>query len=312
MFADISPYRTGMLRADAVHMLYWEEVGNPQGIPLVFLHGGPGAGTPLVYRQHFDPNFWRLVFFDQRGAGRSTPLAELKDNTTQHLIDDIERLRNHLEIDRWAVAGASWGTTLALAYGEQHPASCLGFLLRGIFLGHQNEVDWFLSGIANVFPEAWRDFAGHVGETEPQRILFAYCERLAGDNPIARLAAAYAWSRYEGACSSLLPETAVEESFADETVPLGLAKIESHYFANSLFLAPNALLEGLAKITDKPAVIVQGRYDMICPVRTANTLARAWPGAEYHIVPDGGHSGQDPAIAAAQIAGGEALRRLLT
>lgn len=311
LFPELAPRRSGILLLDGGHTLYWEELGNPDGVPLVFLHGGPGAGTPITYRRHFDPAFYRIVMYDQRGAGRSAPVGTIAGNTTQHLIDDLERLRAHLGIAQWVVAGASWGTTLALAYGETHPERCLGFLLRGIFLGRASEIDWFLHGMRNIFPEAWERFAAHVPADDRGDLLGAYYRRLTCGDAEVELAAAKAWSRYEGACSSLLPVADVEESFADQTVALGLGRIEAHYFKHSLFLAENALLKGLAAIRDKPAIITQGRYDVICPIVTAHDLAGQWPSAEFRIVPDGGHSGMDPAITAAQIEAGERLKPLL-
>ncbi len=311
-FPPIEPRRAGMLSVSPRHTLYWEELGNPEGVPLVFLHGGPGAGTPLAYRRHFDPAFWRIIMFDQRGAGRSRPLGLLEDNTTQHLVADIERLRELLGIERWAVAGASWGSTLALAYGEAHPERCLGFLLRGVFLGRPAEIDWFMHGMRTIFPEAWRDFAGFVPEAERGDLLNAYCRRLADEtDPDARLATALAWSRYEGACSTLLPDADARAGFAEPDTAIGLAVIESHYFRQRLFLGENQLLQGLPRIAHLPSVIVQGRYDMICPIVTADEVARAWPGCDYQIEPAGGHSGADPAMAAAQIRGGEALKARL-
>jgi proline iminopeptidase len=311
-FPEIEPYRAGVLAVSSRHSLYWEELGNPKGVPLVFLHGGPGSGTPLAYRRHFDPAFWRIVMFDQRGAGRSKPLGDLTDNTTQALIADTERLRRELGIERWAVAGASWGSTLALAYGEAHPDRCLGFLLRGVFLGRPQEIDWFMRGMGTVFPEAWRAFADFIPQAERGDLLGAYCRRLADPDPDVRLAAALAWSGYEGACSTLLPDPAARASFTERDAAIGLATIESHYFSRRLFLEDNQLLRDLGRIRDKPAVIVQGRYDIICPIITADELARAWPGADYQIEPAGGHSGADPAMAAAQIRGGESLKAALT
>lgn len=311
-FAPLEPYRSGMLSVSPLHALYWEELGNPAGVPLVFLHGGPGSGTPTAYRRHFDPRFWRIVMFDQRGAGRSRPLGELTDNTTQALVGDIERLRKFLGVERWAVAGASWGSTLALAYGQAHPERCLGFLLRGVFLGRPAEIDWFMRGMRTVFPEPWRAFAEFIPPGERDDLLGAYCRRLADDDPAVRLAAAQAWSGYEGACSTLLPDAGARASFMAHDAAIGLAAIESHYFRHRLFLEDNQLLRDLPRITNKPAVIVQGRYDMICPIVTADELARSWPGADYVVEPAGGHSGADPAMAAAQIEGGERLKARLT
>lgn len=307
-FPPIAPRRSGVLNVDPPHRLYWEELGNPDGVPIVFLHGGPGGGTPDAYRRHFDPDFHRIILFDQRGAGRSTPLGETRGNDTAALIADIERLRSHLGVDRWAVAGASWGSTLALAYGQAHPGSCLGFLLRGLFMGTAAEIDWVMYGMGRFFPEAWDALAAHVAPRTD--LLAAYAERL--EDPVTCHAAALAWSRYEGACSLLLPSAEAEESFADPDHALSLGRIEIHYFRNRLFLEEGQLRANLSRIAHLPAVIVNGRYDMLCPPATAAALARDWPGAELILIPDGGHSGLDPAMAAAQIRGARRLKEMLT
>ncbi len=237
LFPAVEPHRGGVLELDRGHRMYWEESGNPGGVPVVFLHGGPGAGASPVHRQFFDPAHYRIVIFDQRGAGRSTPLGHLDGNTTQDLVGDMERLRGHLAIGRWIVFGGSWGSTLALAYAVHHPERCAALVLRGIFLGRPAEIDWFLTGIRNVFPETWREFAGYIPEAERADLLGAYHRRLVDPDPAVHLPAARRWSVYEGSCSTLLPNPALVADFASDRVALGLARIEAHYFVNRLFLA---------------------------------------------------------------------------
>ena len=310
LFPAIEPYRGGMLELDRGHRLYWEESGNAQGVPVVFLHGGPGAGASPVHRQFFDPAHYRIVVFDQRGAGRSTPLGNLEGNTTPDLIGDMERLRNHLAIDRWMVFGGSWGSTLALAYAQHHPGRCLALVLRGIFLGRPAEIDWFLHGIRCVFPETWRNFAQYIPEEERGDLLGAYHRRLVNADPAVHLPAARRWSVYEGSCSTLLPNPSLVADFASDRVALGLARIEAHYFVNHLFLADDFLLANVGRIRDIPGVIVQGRYDAVCPPVTADDLHRAWPEAEYHGGADAGHSAFEPGIRSRLIAAMEKLKTI--
>ena len=297
LFSEIDPYATGRLEVDAWHTLYWEECGNAGGIPLAFLHGGPGGGCLPHHRRYFDPAFWRIVLFDQRGAGRSTPSAELDDNTTPHLVADIEALRMHLGIDRWLLFGGSWGSTLALAYAEAHPERCLGLVLRGIFLACPSEIEWFMRGMRYVFPEAWRAFAEFLPPAERKNLLGSYYRRLIHPDPATHLPAAQAWDRYESACSRLLPTADPSPKFDSDAAALAIARIESHYFVHRAFLEPDQLLANLGRIRHLPCTIVQGRYDIVCPIVTADTLARAWPEAEYVVVPDAGHSIRESGIA---------------
>jgi proline iminopeptidase len=294
LYPPIAPYETGTLAVDPPHQLYWEQSGNPAGQPVIFLHGGPGAGASADHRRFFDPARYRVVIFDQRGAGRSRPLGELTDNTTQHLIADIERLRVLLGIERWVVFGGSWGSTLALAYAQAHPQRAKALVLRGIFLGRPAELDWFLRDMRFVFPEHWSAFAGFLPPAERADILSSYYRRLTDPDPAVHMPAARAWSRYEGACSTLMPNPQTVQHFAQEQLALGLARMEAHYFIHRLFLAENQLLEEIDRIRHIPAVVVQGRYDMVCPAVSADDLRRAWPEAEYHIVPDAGHSAMEP------------------
>ena len=296
LFPPIEPYASGMLDLDAPHRMYYEQSGNPRGVPVVFLHGGPGAGASAVHRQFFDPAFYRIVVLDQRGAGRSTPLGCLEDNTTPKLVADLERLREHLGIAKWLVFGGSWGSTLALAYAEHHPERCLGLVLRGIFLCRKSEIDWFLYGLRQVFPEAWRTFSGYIPEAERGDLLAAYHKRLTHQDPAVHMPAARCWSVYEGSCSTLLPNPALVADFATDRVALGLARIEAHYFVNDIFLPEDFLLENTAQLKGIPGVIVQGRYDIVCPTVSADDLHHAWPQAEYHVIADAGHSAFEPGI----------------
>ena len=308
LFPEIGPFETGTLPLSDNHVMYWEQVGNPRGQPVLFLHGGPGAGAGAVHRRFFDPAFWRVAIFDQRGAGRSRPLGSLAANTTPHLVADIERLRQHLGIDRWLLFGGSWGSTLALAYAQAHPERVQGLVLRGVFLGRRDEVTWFLHGLARVFPDAHAAFAAHLPEHERADLLRAYLQRLTDPDPAVHVPAARAWSIYEGSCSTLLPSPDTVASFALDRTALGLARIEAHYFAHDLFLPPGGLLGNMARIGHLQAEIVQGRYDMICPAGSAFELAAAWPQARLTLVPDAGHSALEPGIRRALVAAVERFR----
>lgn len=301
LFPPLEPYQTGWLKVDDLHTLYWEISGNPKGVPVVFLHGGPGAGTQATHRRFFDPARWRIILFDQRGAGKSTPLAETRDNTTAHLVADMERLRDHLNVKRWHVFGGSWGSTLALAYAQAHPEHCLGLILRGICLLEPHEIDWFLYGIRAVFPDAWEAFAALAPENQRHDLLTAYLQILNDANPDIRLRAAMAWSRYEGSCSTLLPNPDIRAVQDDSRRALSLARLEAHYFRNNLFKPTTALIDHMAKIRGIPGIIVHGRYDMVCPLANAYKLHKAWPEAEFIVVPDAGHAALEPGIRSALI-----------
>jgi proline iminopeptidase len=311
LYPPLEPYRSGMLPVDGRHSLYWEESGNPHGIPVCFLHGGPGAGSSPTHRRYFDPVRYRIVVWDQRGAGRSLPFADIADNTTQHLVRDMERLRLHLGIEKWLLFGGSWGSALALAYGAAHAERCLGFVLRGIFLCRQSEVDWFLYDMGRFFPDTWRAFVGAVPESERGDLLEAFHRRLMHGDPAVHMPAARAWSAYEGACSTLLPSPDAVAAFEQDRLALGLARIEAHYFRNRLFLGEDELLQGVARLRHLPCTIVQGRYDMVCPPVSADALARAWPEATYVVVPDAGHSAMEPGIRAALIRATDGFRGAL-
>ncbi len=309
LYPAIEPYRSGHLPVDELHTLYWEECGTPTGAPVLFLHGGPGAGLSPRHRQFFDPAHYRMVLFDQRGAGQSTPLGEYRNNTTQLLIEDIERLRNMLGIASWLVFGGSWGSTLALAYGEAHPECCAGFVLRGIFLCTQAEIDWFLNGVRWFFPQAHERFVAPIPEAERGDLLQAYAERLFSTNPAQNLLAARTWSQYEGSCLHLLPHPEVAEEFGSEAISLGLGRLEAHYFLNDAFLAEDQLLRNVQRIRHLPAVIIQGRYDIVCPPRSAWRLHQVWPEAHFQMIEDAGHAAFEPGIARALVAATDQFKR---
>jgi proline iminopeptidase len=306
LFPPIQPIRHGMLQVDALHTIYWEEVGNPQGVPVLFLHGGPGAGLSPQHRRFFDPSYYRVILFDQRGAGKSTPLGEWRNNTTPLLIEDIELLRQKFEIDQWLVFGGSWGSTLALAYGQAHPDRCLGFVLRGIFLCTSSEIDWFLHGVQAFYPELYDEFIAPIPLEERADLLKAYTRRLLSDDPEVYWPAARAWSRFEGRRVFLLPQA---EEVPSDTLDLGVGRLESHYMANLGFFGPDQLLANVERIAHLPAVIVQGRYDVICPPVSAYRLHQAWPGSQLTMVPDAGHGALEAGIAAALVQATEQFRR---
>ena len=308
LYPPIEPYDSGMLAVDGPHRIYWEVSGNPEGAPAVFLHGGPGAGAVPVHRRFFDPRHYRIVVFDQRGAGRSRPRGELRANTTRHLIEDMERIRAMLGIETWLLFGGSWGSTLALSYAQTHPERTSGLILRGIFLGTAPEIQWFLYGMRSVFPEAWRDLVAILDEDERKDILGAYHRRLMSEDPGISLPAARAWGRYEGSCSTLLPNPETVAAFSEDSMATGLARIETHYFTNRLFLPEGGLIGAIGAIRHLPCTIVQGRYDMVCPIVTADALHRAWPEAHYRVVPDSGHSAMDPGICRALVGATESVK----
>ncbi|MBI3419002.1 MAG: prolyl aminopeptidase [Proteobacteria bacterium] len=295
LFPPLEPYQTGRLKVDDIHTLYWEASGNPQGVPVVFLHGGPGAGTQTVHRRFFDPKRWHIILFDQRGAGRSEPHGETRNNTTALLVADMEKLREHLQISRWHLFGGSWGSTLALAYAQTHPQQCLGLILRGICLLEHHEIEWFLYGLRVIFPDAWENFASVVPPEERNNLLEAYIKLMNDPNPDIRSRACAAWSGYESTCSTLLPHP--DQGMGDDgRRAIGIARLEAHYFRNNVFEPETALSDNIDKIRSIPAVIVHGRYDMICPVANAWKLHRLWPEAELAIIPDAGHAALEPSI----------------
>jgi proline iminopeptidase len=298
LYPDIQPFDSGTLSVSPLHTLYYEQSGNPNGKPVVFLHGGPGGGTNPKCRRFFDPAIYRIVLFDQRGCGKSTPHAELTDNTTWDLVADIERMRTHLSIDRWQVFGGSWGSTLALAYAQTHPDKVTELVLRGIFLLRRSELEWFYQqGCNALYADAWETYRDAIPEVERADMMSAYYRRLTSPDAATRIAAARAWSVWEGATSFLWQDRTHIASSGENEFALAFARIECHYFVNGGFLEhDNQLLRNVERIRDIPAIIVQGRYDVVCPMRSAWDLHRAWPEADLKIVQDAGHSAFEPGI----------------
>lgn len=302
LYPLIKPYVSHSLAVDGGHVLHVEECGNPAGQPILFVHGGPGAGCEPYHRQFFDPNIYRVILFDQRGAGQSTPHAKLEMNTTQALVADMEHIRQHLGIERWILFGGSWGSTLSLVYAETYPQNVQGLILRGIFLCRPKEIEWFYqSGASRIFPDLWEDFVEPIPEAERDNLLAAYYKRLTGNDEVTRMAAAKAWSIWEGRTATLKPKQSVVEHFSDPFTALSLARIEAHYFMNNAFLDDDQILRDTYKLKDIPGVIVQGRYDIICPMESAWELYQAWEMAELHIIPDAGHSAAETTTTAALI-----------
>jgi len=292
LYPEITPYHTNKIKVSEIHTLYFEECGNPNGRPVIFLHGGPGGGIQPSYRQYFNPEKWRIILVDQRGCGQSTPFADLQENTTWDLVADIETLRKHLQIEKWAVFGGSWGSTLALAYGITHPTSCTAFFLRGIFLLRKKEIDWFYQeGCSKIYPDAWEEYLKPIPPSERDDLVKAYHQRLISTNAQVRRTAAKAWATWEGSTSKLIPDAQVIAHYSDDDFSEAFARIECHYFTNKGFLSEdNFLLNHVHKIRHLPAIIVHGRYDVVCPVENAWDLHRAWPEAELKIIANSGHS----------------------
>lgn len=307
LYPPFQARRHGHLEVGDGHSLYWEESGRPDGLPVVFLHGGPGSGCAPAYRRFFDPDRYRIILFDQRGAGRSTPYASVEANTTAHLVADVERLRAHLGVDRWLVFGGSWGATLALAYGQAHPDAVRGFILRGVFLFRRLEVAWFLDGMGRFFPEARRAFADALPAAERDALLDSYYRRLTDPDPAVNGPAARAWVAYEDACSRLLPRPTAGGAGGDGQACLAMARIEAHYMRHAGFMDDGALLDGLPRIRHLPCTIVQGRYDMVCPPTSAWEMHQRWPGSDLRIIPDAGHAALEPGTRAALVAATDAF-----
>lgn len=312
LYDPIEPYDSGHLQVSSVHELYYEQCGNPNGKPVVFLHGGPGAGLIADYRRFFDPKAYRVILFDQRGAGRSRPHASVDDNTTWHLVQDIEQVREHFGIEQWLVFGGSWGSTLALAYAESHPERVRALVLRGIFLCRPKEIRWFYEdsqGASAIFPDKWEEYVRIIPEAERGDMIRAYYRRLTSDDPAVRLEAARAWAIWEASALKLLPDQSLIDDFSGPDVALAMARIECHYFVNnSFFETENYLLEHIDRIRDIPSVIVHGRYDMVCPFMSAWDLHRAWPEATLRVIADAGHAAIEPGIADALIEATDSFR----
>ena len=312
LYPFIEPYRTQRLKVEAPHELHIEESGNPDGLPVLFLHGGPGAGCMPYHRQFFDPDIYRIILFDQRGAGQSTPHAELDGNTTQALVNDIEFIRQSLDIDAWVVFGGSWGSTLGLVYAEAYPEKVLGLILRGIFLCRPQDISWFYQqGAGRIFPEYWEQYLAPIAEDERDDLVSAYYRLLTSDNESVRLEAAKAWSLWEGRTISLLPCEDTEQTFGDPQFALAMARIECHYFMNDSFLETEQILRDAYKLKDIPGVIVHGRYDVVCAVDNALALHTVWPEADLHIIADAGHAASEPGIVDALISATRDMARKL-
>jgi proline iminopeptidase len=305
LYDPIEPYDSGHLQVSPVHQLYYEQCGNPDGKPVIFLHGGPGAGLDLDHRRFFDPQAYRIILFEQRGAGRSIPHASLDDNTTWHLVDDIERVREHFGVEQWLVFGGSWGSTLALAYAETHPERVRGLVLRGIFLGRQREARWFYEegqGASAIFPEIWEQYLEFIPESERGDLISAYYRRLTSDDESVRLEAARLWSLWEASALKLIPDQHLIDEFTEPEMAIAVARIECHYFINNCFFeTDNFLIENIDRIRHIPSVIVHGRYDIVCPFLNAWDLHRAWPEASLEIIANAGHAATEPGIADALV-----------
>lgn len=310
-YPAIEPYRTGKLKVSSLHEIYFEESGNPKGKPAVFVHGGPGGATDAKQRQFFDPQKYRIVLFDQRGCGKSTPYACLDENTTWDLVSDMEKIRQHLGIERWQVFGGSWGSTLSLAYAQKHPSCVTELVLRGIFLLRKKEIDWFYQfGASEIFPDAWEGYLKPIPKEERRDLVAAYAKRLMSNDKKVQLEAARAWSVWEGSTSKLFPDQNFIDHYGEDQFAIAFARIENHYFTNKgFFEVDGQLLRDIDKIRNIPAVIVQGRYDMCCPMDSAWALHRAWPEAEFVIAPDAGHSAFEPSINKALVAATDRFAR---
>lgn len=302
LYPRIKPYATHKLEVDKPHVLYVEESGDPHGLPVLFVHGGPGAGSQPFHRTFFDPEVYRIIMFDQRGCGKSYPHSELEGNNTQALVADMEKIREFLGVDQWIVFGGSWGSTLSLVYAQTHPDRVKALILRGIFLGREEELQWFYQGgAAKIFPDYWEEFVSVIPESERGNIIAAFHKRLNGENELARMGAAKAWAKWEAHTSTLVPSKSVLEAFSEPHMAMSLARIETHYFMNNSFLEPNQILKNIDKIANIPGIIVQGRYDMICPMHTAHELYDAWPSSELDIITDAGHAASERGIADALV-----------
>lgn len=310
LYPEIKPYQRHELQVDEHHTLYIDESGSPDGIPVLFVHGGPGGACGKYDRRFFDPERYRIILFDQRGCGRSTPHSELKGNTTQELISDIEKIRTHLNIEKWVLFGGSWGSTLSLLYAQSYPEHVEALILRGIFLCRQKDLHWFYQeGADRLFPDYWQDFIQPIPEAERGNLLAAYYKRLTGDNEIAKMSAAKAWSLWEGRCATLRPNPDIVSSFANPHRALAMARIEAHFFTNDCFIDENQILNNIDKLEGIPGTIVHGRYDAICPLDNAYELHHAWTDSELRIIRDAGHASTEPGIADALVKATDELAR---
>lgn len=313
LYPPIKPYRTEMLPVGGDHQLYIEECGKPDGLPVLFVHGGPGGGCSEADRRFFDPEIYRIILFDQRGAGRSLPHASLEQNNTQTLIADIETIRQHLGIDNWLLFGGSWGSTLSLLYAQAYPDKVLGLVLRGIFLCRQQDIQWFYQyGASLIFPDYWEDYIKPIPPEERHNFVDAYYRRLTGDNELERMSCAKAWSVWEARCATLRPNPDVIEAFADPHHALAMARIEAHFFQHHSFIDENQIVAQASKLDGIPGIIVHGRYDMVCPLENAQALHHVWHDSELHIVRDAGHASREPGTVDALVRATRAMARRFT
>jgi len=302
LFPAIQPYKTSRFPVSDIHTLYIEECGEPDGVPVVFLHGGPGGNCEPGHRRFFNPEEYRIILFDQRGCGKSKPHASLEENTTWELVTDLEKIRQHLGIDKWVVFGGSWGSTLALVYAETHPQRVLGLILRGIFLARDEDVRWlFQGGASRLFPEAWQHYLDPIPENERDDMVGAYYQRLTSENEITRMGAAKAWSIWEGSTATLLPDKSVIDHFSNPHIALSIARIECHYFINQVFLTPGQILDKIDKLKDIPGFIVHGRYDVVCPIDQAVLLNQHWPESKLVVIDNAGHAVTERGISEALV-----------
>ena len=312
LYPDIKPYREQRFDTGSHHVLHVEESGNKDGIPVLFLHGGPGSACEPFHRRFFDPEKYRIILFDQRGCGRSTPHANVENNTTQDLIDDMERIREELEVDSWVLFGGSWGTTLGLLYAQQFPKNVSAMILRGVFLARQQDLDWIYKDGANrIFPDAWHEFTKNIAPEEQEDLLQAYKKLLSGNNELARMAAAKSWSAWEGHCATLRPNITVMDHFAEPHTALSMARMEVHYFSNKAFIEENQILDNMGGVADIPGIIVHGRYDMICPLENATSLHHLWPASELQIIRDAGHASSEAGIVDALVRATDSIAKIV-
>ncbi|TQV85386.1 prolyl aminopeptidase [Aliikangiella coralliicola] len=313
LFPEIKPNQTYRVEVGQGHQIYVEETGTEDGIPIVYLHGGPGAGSDSSHRRFCDPEKYRIILLDQRGCGRSEPHASLENNTIQALIADLEIIRQHLDIPKWVVMGGSWGSTLALAYSQEHPENVLGLILRGVFLGRKQDIDWlYAEGTRKIFPDYWQEFIQPIPKSERSNLLQAFYSRLTGQDELARMAAAKAWGSWEGKSATLEPNPAIVEQFTSPHLALAMARISAHYFVNQCFLEENQLVDNVDKLADIPGIIVHGRYDMICPLENAWTLQSKWNACELHVIRDAGHSAGEAGIIDGLVKATKEMHQLLT
>ena len=310
LYPEIKPYRQHQLPVQSPHELYVEESGNPDGLPVLFVHGGPGSGTSAKNRCYFDPDKYRIILFDQRGAGQSTPHAELSDNTTQALLADMETIREALDVEQWILFGGSWGSTLSLLYAQQYRERVMALILRGIFLFRDEDLEWFYQrGASDIFPDHWEDFLRPIPKPQRNDLITAYHQLLTGDNELARMAAAKSWCAWEAHCATLRPNPNMVELFSEPHFALAMARIEAHYMINQGFIEPNQILANANKLAGIPGIIVHGRYDMVCRLSNATALHHAWPESQLNIVRDAGHASSEPSITDALVRATRAMAR---